>query len=166
MPFRRPLAFPNASLLSDEDELESAALRAAERFTKNNTDKARKPGYRAFDDDYDEDGNFRKKSILSQYDEEIDGPARASFRLGSGGRVEDQPSEEEVAAKLKGGAVSLEMNSTFLAFGSSSAPYSHSPRSLPEMQQIREYYTEAEVTQFKRPAKAVRPFTHPYPNMS
>ena len=45
--------------------------------------RRQKPGYRPDDqDEWDEQGNFRPKTLLSQYDEQLDGEKKSSFVIG------------------------------------------------------------------------------------
>ncbi|KAI8843576.1 SART-1 protein [Chytridium lagenaria] len=111
---------------ADEDELVSVALAESERLNQNLTNKKGKPGYSAYDDQFDS-----KPRLLSQYDEEIDGPIRHGFTLNASGDAEMEP-EPSVSEKLKEGAVSLEFE---------------------KMQEIKDYYTKEEIASFNKPKK-------------
>ncbi|EMD64158.1 hypothetical protein COCSADRAFT_36737 [Bipolaris sorokiniana ND90Pr] len=89
----------------DEDELEAVALREKERLQERLDSKKRK---RVYDpNDIDESG---QKSILAQYDEEIDGKKSKAFTLdGKGRTVEAIQAEAEGAAKPKKVAISLDI---------------------------------------------------------
>ncbi|EOA90682.1 hypothetical protein ACJQWK_11414 [Exserohilum turcicum] len=89
----------------DEDELEAVALRERERLQERLDSKKRK---RAYDpNDMDESG---QKSILAQYDEEIEGKKSKAFTLdGKGRTVEDVEAEAQGVAKPKKVAISLDI---------------------------------------------------------
>jgi len=89
----------------DEDELEAVALREKERLQDRLDSKKRK---RAYDpNDMDEGG---QKSILAQYDEEIEGKKGKAFTLdGKGRTVEDVQAEVAGAARPKKVAISLDI---------------------------------------------------------
>ncbi|KAJ4297919.1 hypothetical protein N0V90_005818 [Kalmusia sp. IMI 367209] len=86
-----------------EDELEAVALKEKERLQEKIDSKKRKRAY----DPNDETG---QKSILAQYDEEIDGKKRNAFTLdGQGRTVEEVKAEATGAAKPKRVAISLDI---------------------------------------------------------
>ncbi|EAT85085.1 hypothetical protein HBI56_075420 [Parastagonospora nodorum] len=89
----------------DDDELEAVALRDKERLQERLDSKKRK---RAYDpNDMDESG---QKSILAQYDEEIEGKKGKIFTLdGKGRTVEDTQADAPAAAKAKKVAISLDI---------------------------------------------------------
>jgi U4/U6.U5 tri-snRNP-associated protein 1 len=89
----------------DDDELEAVALRDKERLQEKLDSKKRK---RAYDpNDMDESG---QKSILAQYDEEIEGKKGKIFTLdGKGRTVEEAQAEAVGAAKPKKVAISLDI---------------------------------------------------------
>ncbi|KAH7399211.1 SART-1 protein [Phaeosphaeria sp. MPI-PUGE-AT-0046c] len=89
----------------DDDELEAVALRDKERLQERLDSKKRK---RAYDpNDMDESG---QKSILAQYDEEIDGKKGKLFTLdGKGRTVEDVEAGAPAAARAKKVAISLDI---------------------------------------------------------
>lgn len=89
----------------DDDELEAVALRDQERLQERLDSKKRK---RAYDpNDMDESG---QKSILSQYDEEIEGKKGKLFTLdGKGRTVEDVAAGAPAAARAKKVAISLDL---------------------------------------------------------
>jgi len=89
----------------DDDELEAVALRDKERLQERLDSKKRK---RVYDpNDMDEGG---QKSILAQYDEEIDGKKGKLFTLdGKGRTVEDAEVETSSALKPKKVAISLDI---------------------------------------------------------
>ena len=86
----------------DDDELEAVALKEKERLQEKLDSKKRKRAY-----DPNDDG---QKSILAQYDEEIDGKKRSAFTLdGQGRTVEQVQAESAGAAKPKKIAISLDI---------------------------------------------------------
>lgn len=89
----------------DDDELEAVALRDKERLQERLDSKKRK---RAYDpNDVDESG---QKSILAQYDEEIEGKKGKIFTLDGNGRtVEDTQGDAPASAKAKKVAISLDI---------------------------------------------------------
>jgi U4/U6.U5 tri-snRNP-associated protein 1 len=88
----------------DDDELEAVELKERERLQEKIDSKKRK---RAYDPNDDESG---PKSILAQYDEEIDGKKRKAFTLdGQGRTVEEAKAAATGAAKPKRVAISLDL---------------------------------------------------------
>jgi U4/U6.U5 tri-snRNP-associated protein 1 len=88
----------------DEDELEAVALRDQERLQERLDSKKRK---RAYDpNDMDESG---QKSILAQYDEEIDGKKGKIFTLDGKGRTVEDTLPDAPASRSKKVAISLDM---------------------------------------------------------
>ena len=58
------------------------------RLPQNVAIRRKKPGYRADDqDEWDEEGNYRPKTLLSQYDEELEGEKKSSFVIGEWGKL-------------------------------------------------------------------------------
>ncbi|OSS50386.1 hypothetical protein B5807_04819 [Epicoccum nigrum] len=87
----------------DDDELEAVALKERERLQERLDSKKRKRTY----DPNDEDG---QKSILAQYDEEIEGKKGKAFTLdGKGRTVEDVQAAATSAAQPKRVAISLDI---------------------------------------------------------
>ncbi|KAH8710047.1 SART-1 protein [Phaeosphaeriaceae sp. PMI808] len=88
----------------DDDELEAVALRDQERLQERLDSKKRK---RVYDPNEDESG---ERSILAQYDEEIDGKKTNVFTLdGKGRTVERAQAEASAAARPKRLAISLDI---------------------------------------------------------
>ncbi|KAL1605355.1 hypothetical protein SLS60_004903 [Paraconiothyrium brasiliense] len=86
----------------DDDELEAVSLKERERLQEKLDSKKRKRAY-----DPNDDG---QKSILAQYDEEIEGRKRNAFTLdGQGRTVEQAQAEAAGAARPKRIAVSLDI---------------------------------------------------------
>ncbi|KAJ3401518.1 hypothetical protein HDV05_000394, partial [Chytridiales sp. JEL 0842] len=75
-----------------EDELVSVSIADKERARKNMENKKKQTGYKAYDDD---DPFGGKKSLLSQYDDEIDGPVKVGFVLSEQGTAADTKEKEE-----------------------------------------------------------------------
>ncbi|KAJ4991023.1 U4/U6.U5 tri-snRNP-associated protein snu66 [Stagonosporopsis vannaccii] len=87
----------------DDDELEAVALKERERLQERLDSKKRKRAY----DPNDENG---QKSILAQYDEEIEGKKGTTFTLdGKGRTVEDAQAAAARAAQPKRVAISLDL---------------------------------------------------------
>ena len=87
----------------EDDELEAVALKEKERLQERLDSKKRKRTY----DPNDEDG---QKSILAQYDEEIEGKKGKAFTLdGKGRTVEDVQAATASAAQPKRVAINLDI---------------------------------------------------------
>ena len=87
----------------EDDELEAVALKEKERLQERLDSKKRKRAY----DPNDENG---QKSILAQYDEEIEGKKGKAFTLdGKGRTVEDSKTAAASAAQPKRVAISLDI---------------------------------------------------------
>lgn len=87
----------------DDDELEAVTLKEKERLQERLDSKKRKRAY----DPNNEDG---EKSILAQYDEEIEGKKGKTFTLdGKGRTVEDVQAAAASAAQPKRVAISLDI---------------------------------------------------------
>lgn len=87
----------------DDDELEAVALKEKERLQERLDSKKRKRAY----DPNDENG---QKSILAQYDEEIEGKKGTAFTLdGKGRTVEDVQAAATSAAQPQKIAISLDL---------------------------------------------------------
>lgn len=95
------------------DELENLDLRANEKLNENLERKKKKLAYNPID--ADETGN---RTILAQYDEEIDGKKRSDFTLdGQGSVVKDKTTEISNQSKM---VFSLDILSEFMPFLSKS----------------------------------------------
>ncbi|XP_063958840.1 U4/U6.U5 tri-snRNP-associated protein 1-like [Lytechinus pictus] len=125
-------------LQEEEDVLVNVNMIDNERAKKNVELRKKKPDYKAYqEDDFDEDGMFRHKTLLGKYDEEIEGEQKRSFRLNQSGiaNVGDEDYMQNIRDQLKQQAVSLDMKAPSLA---------------------SEYYTTAEMETFKKPKKKRR----------
>ena len=70
----------------DEDEgdtLVNVNMIDDEKYKKNNEVKKQKPGYQPYEEELDDSGLPKSKSLLAKYDSEIDGDKRESFVLGN-----------------------------------------------------------------------------------
>lgn len=94
--------------------------------------------YNPYDvEEFDEYGNMKSKSLLSQYDEEIDGEKRSSFKIGNENYAErKQTVLQNIKEKL-----SNKMIETLEG---------------PGLTLASEYYSEQELAKFKKPKKKVR----------
>ncbi|ORX94711.1 SART-1 protein [Basidiobolus meristosporus CBS 931.73] len=130
------LTLKDSNILEENgDELSNIQLEEQEKLRQNIENKKKRPIYTGYDDEEFQGDIGQKRSILSHYDEEIDGPKKDFFVLNSKGEasLDREREREEVAAKLKSQAVTL---------------------SFEKMNEIQDYYTaeEVEVT-FKKPKK-------------
>ncbi|CAF0842740.1 unnamed protein product [Brachionus calyciflorus] len=118
----------------DADVLVNVNLLDDERAIKNLENKKKKPDYNPYDD-FDEDGNFKVKSILTKYDEELNGEEKKSFRLGAKGVYD--ASDDKFIKKLddehKARAIKLDI--------------------LTELKEASDYMTTQEMEKFKKPKK-------------
>lgn len=127
-------------LEDEEDVLVNVNMMDNEQSKKNVELRKKKSDYRAYqDDDFDDEGVFKPKSLLGKYDEEIEGEQRKSFRLNTAGiaSYQDEDHMDSIRSKLKKQAVSLDMKAPTLA---------------------SEYYTASELESFKKPKKKRRKF--------
>lgn len=122
----------------EEDILVNVNIAENERYKKNNEVKKNKAVYNAYDDqEFDEFGNYKEKSLLSQYDEEIDGEKRESFRIGVDNAIEiKQAAIRSIREKLS----TKRLESL----------------TLPELSIASDFYNEQEMAKFKKPKKKVR----------
>uniref|UniRef100_A0A3B1KJG7 Spliceosome associated factor 1, recruiter of U4/U6.U5 tri-snRNP n=1 Tax=Astyanax mexicanus TaxID=7994 RepID=A0A3B1KJG7_ASTMX len=123
----------------NEDVLVNVGLVDKEKAEKNVELKKKKPEYKPYDEEESVDDmvTFKPKSVLSKYDEEIDGEKKKSFRLSSGGFVGGERERELQAIResLHNQAQSLEMPALTLA---------------------SEYYTPQEMVGFKKTKRRVK----------
>lgn len=129
------LTLKDANVLDEqEDVLENVSLVDHEKASRNSENRTNRSGYSAFDEpEYDAFGRFKKKSVLSKYDEEINGLKKEAFRIGQdeSKRLEQLEEIKKSIAKERG-EVSLE---------------------IPKYKVASEYYTEEELITFKKPKK-------------
>nr|CAI5865071.1 unnamed protein product [Callosobruchus analis] len=125
-------------LEEDEDVLVNVNMLDDERYRKNIENKKKKITYNPYqDDEFDEFGNPKEKSLLSKYDEEIDGKKRESFKIGYDNAVlRKKIATESIKEKLaKKKLESIGEKQLTIA---------------------SEYYNEEELATFKKPKKKVR----------
>jgi U4/U6.U5 tri-snRNP-associated protein 1 len=91
---------------SEDDELEAVELRDKERTQKRVDAKRKKPVYNP--NDVDETG---ERSLLAQYDEEIDGVKRHRFTLDGQGSTKERArlDQEQTQSRSKGVLISLDI---------------------------------------------------------
>lgn len=133
------LTLKDKGVLDEEegDVLVNVNIIDEEKAVKNIEKKKAKPGYVPYEEEMDEFGQIKPKSLLSKYDEEIDGEKATSFVLGKGGVARSESERARVRQKLQQqqGTVSLD---------------------LPVPKLASEYYTDEEMVKFKKPGKKVR----------
>lgn len=122
-----------------EDVLVNVGLVDKEKAEKNVELRKKKPDYKPYDEEESVDDmvSFNKQSVLSKYDEEIDGEKKKSFRLTTGGVAHGEREKELQAMRemLRSQAQSLEMPSLAIA---------------------SEYYTPQEMVGFKKTKRRVK----------
>lgn len=126
-------------LEEEEDVLVNVGLVDKEKAEKNVELKKKKPDYKPYDEEesVDDMATFKPRSVLSKYDEEIDGEKKKSFRLNTGGFADGERERELQAIKdsLRNQAQSLEMPALTIA---------------------SEYYTPQEMVGFKKTKRRVK----------
>ncbi|KAI8919005.1 SART-1 protein [Powellomyces hirtus] len=124
-----------AELEEEGDVLQSVQLADSERNRKNMDNKKKKGAYNVYDDD--EFGNVgTKRNILSQYDEEIDGPQKSGFVINEEGAVDLEQQRKDVSEQMRANAIALTYD---------------------KAQEIKDYYTQEEMVAFKKPKKKRKP---------
>ncbi|KAK5865723.1 hypothetical protein PBY51_019970 [Eleginops maclovinus] len=126
-------------LEEEEDVLVNVGLVDKEHAEKNVELKKKKPEYKPYEEDESVDDmvTFKPHTVLSKYDEEIEGEKKKSFRLNTGGFADGEREREIQAMReaLRDQAQSLEM---------------------PALSIASEYYTPQEMVGFKKTKKRVR----------
>ncbi|KAM9315059.1 U4/U6.U5 tri-snRNP-associated protein 1 [Pholidichthys leucotaenia] len=126
-------------LEEEEDVLVNVGLVDREKAEKNVELKKKKPSYRPYEEEESVDDmvSFKSRSVLSKYDEEIEGEKKKSFRLSTGGFADGARERELQAMKemLRNQAQSLEM---------------------PALTVASEYYTPQEMVGFKKTKRRVK----------
>ncbi|XP_056302529.1 U4/U6.U5 tri-snRNP-associated protein 1 [Danio aesculapii] len=126
-------------LEEEEDVLVNVGLIDKEKAEKNVELKKKKPDYKPYEEEESVDDMivFKPKSVLSKYDEEIEGEKKKSFRLSSGGFVGGERERELQAIResLRDQAQSLSTSALTLA---------------------TEYYTPQEMVGFKKTKRKVK----------
>ncbi|KAI2651284.1 U4 tri-snRNP-associated 1 [Labeo rohita] len=126
-------------LEEEEDVLVNVGLIDKEKAEKNVELKKKKPDYKPYEEEESVDDMviLKPKSVLSKYDEEIEGEKKKSFRLNTGGFVGGERERELQAIRenLRNQAQSLNMPALTLA---------------------HEYYTPQEMVGFKKTKRKVK----------
>ncbi|XP_076584414.1 U4/U6.U5 tri-snRNP-associated protein 1 [Chaetodon auriga] len=126
-------------LEEEEDVLVNVGLVDKEKAEKNVELKKKKPDYKPYEEEESVDDmvTFKPHSVLSKYDEEIEGEKKKSFRLNTGGFADGDRERELQAMRevLRNQAQSLEMPSLTIA---------------------SEYYTPQEMVGFKKTKRRVK----------
>ncbi|XP_056136207.1 U4/U6.U5 tri-snRNP-associated protein 1 [Lampris incognitus] len=121
------------------DVLVNVGLVDREKADKNVELKKKKPDYKPYEEEESVDDMvmLKPRSVLSKYDEEIDGEKKKSFRLGTGGFAEGERERELQAIResLRNQAQSLEMPALTIA---------------------TEYFTPEEMVGFKKTKRRVK----------
>lgn len=126
-------------LEEEEDVLVNVGMVDKEKAEKNVELKKKKPDYKPYEEEESVDDmvTFKSHSVLSKYDEEIDGEKKKSFRLNVGGFADGERERELQAMReaLRNQAQSLEMPALTIA---------------------SEYYTPQEMVGFKKTKRRVK----------
>ncbi|XP_057699482.1 U4/U6.U5 tri-snRNP-associated protein 1 [Corythoichthys intestinalis] len=126
-------------LEEEEDVLENVGLVDKEKADKNVELKKKKPDYKPYEEEESVDDmvSFKSRSVLSKYDEEIEGEKKKSFRLQTGGLADGERERELRAVRetLRAQAQSLAMPSLTVA---------------------SEYYSPQEMVGFKKTKRRVK----------
>ncbi|XP_061626533.1 U4/U6.U5 tri-snRNP-associated protein 1 [Phyllopteryx taeniolatus] len=126
-------------LEEEEDVLENVGLVDKEKADKNVELKKKQPDYKPYEEEESVDDmvTFKSRSVLSKYDEEIDGEKKKSFRLKTGGMADGERERELQAMRetLRSQAQSLVMPSLMIA---------------------SEYYSPQEMVAFKKTKRRVK----------
>ncbi|XP_040892865.1 U4/U6.U5 tri-snRNP-associated protein 1 [Toxotes jaculatrix] len=126
-------------LEDEEDVLVNVGLVDKEKAEKNVELKKKKPDYKPYEEEetVDDMVTFKPRSVLSKYDEEIEGEKKKSFRLNAGGFADGERERELQAMRdaLRNQAQSLEMPALAIA---------------------SEYYTPQEMVSFKKTKRRVK----------
>lgn len=94
--------------------------------------------YNPYDnEELDDFGMLKRKDVLSKYDEEIGGEQKKSFTIGNDNSVERR---HEALMSIKAKLANKRVETL----------------ALPELKIASDYYSEAELTKFKKPKKKVR----------
>ncbi|XP_044126540.1 U4/U6.U5 tri-snRNP-associated protein 1 [Bufo gargarizans] len=123
----------------DADVLVNVNMIDKEKANKNVELKKKRPDYKPYEEEetVDDMVMFRHKSVLSKYDEEIEGEKKKSFRLESGGTADGSWERElqTIRETLHNQAQSLD---------------------LPALRIASEYYTSDEMVSFKKTKRRVK----------
>ncbi|XP_015239368.1 PREDICTED: U4/U6.U5 tri-snRNP-associated protein 1 [Cyprinodon variegatus] len=126
-------------LEEEEDVLVNVGIVDKEKAEKNVELKKKKPDYKPYEEEESVDDmvSFKPQTVLSKYDEEIEGEKKKSFRLGAWGFADGERERELQAMKesLRNQAQSLEMPALTIA---------------------SEYYSPQEMVGFKKTKRRVK----------
>uniref|UniRef100_UPI0037E916CA U4/U6.U5 tri-snRNP-associated protein 1 n=1 Tax=Semicossyphus pulcher TaxID=241346 RepID=UPI0037E916CA len=126
-------------LEEEEDVLVNVGLVDKEKAEKNVELKKKKPDYKPYEEEESVDDmvTIKSRSVLSKYDEEIEGEKKKSFRLNTGGFADGERERELQAMReaLRNQAQSLDMPALTIA---------------------SEYYTPQEMVGFKKTKRRVK----------
>ncbi|KAF5308501.1 hypothetical protein FQR65_LT06166 [Abscondita terminalis] len=118
-----------------EDVLINVNMRENEKYQRSNENKKRKADHD--DEEVDQYGNLKPKSLLGKYDEEIEGEKKDSFQIGIDNAVAyKQAMLQNIRNKLANKIVE-NLGTTQLTIAS-------------------DYYNEEEMSKFKKPKKKIR----------
>lgn len=135
------LTLKDRGVLDDDDDiLVNVNLVDKEKARKNTELKKKKFDYKPYEEEetVDDMVNFRHRTILSKYDEEIEGEKKKKFKLEAGGTADGTWEKElqQIRENLRNRAQSLEM---------------------PKLKLASEFYTEEEMeTTFKKTKRRVK----------
>lgn len=136
------LTLKDQDVLGDEgDELVNVNMIDDEKYKKNVELRKQDPrtyGYDVYEEQYDEFGEFVGRGLLSKYDDEIDGVKNKKFTIGESKELimEQQRKALEVKAKLQNKRLET--------------------LNIEPLRIAADYYTEEELTKFKKPKKKVK----------
>ncbi|CAG9863570.1 unnamed protein product [Phyllotreta striolata] len=121
-----------------DDVLVNVNMIDEEKYRKNIENKKKKAIYNPYEDEeFDDDGNYRGKSLLGKYDEEIGGEKRESFKIGYDNAQErKEASMRQIKAKL--------------------AKKRLESASESNLKLASDYYNEEEMAKFKKPKRKIK----------
>ncbi|KAI8823082.1 SART-1 protein [Fimicolochytrium jonesii] len=129
------LTLKDSTILENEEEgdiLHNVNIADDTKGRKNVENKKKgKKAYNVYDDEEFLDPG-KKRNLLSQYDEEIDGEPERGFVISENGMVDVETRKKEVGEKLRAGAIALTYEKNL---------------------EIKDYYTQEEMVAFKKPKK-------------
>ncbi|XP_033211788.1 U4/U6.U5 tri-snRNP-associated protein 1 [Belonocnema kinseyi] len=132
------LTLKDQGVLDEEDDvLVNVNMLDDERYKRSVINKKKKPGYDAYDESNFDEFGVPVKKVLEKYDEEIEGQKRESFSLGLENVKEMKERQVEL---VKQRLANKRLESLKLA----------------EPKLASEYYSEEELTKFKKPKKKIR----------
>ncbi|XP_059811203.1 U4/U6.U5 tri-snRNP-associated protein 1 [Hypanus sabinus] len=132
------LTLKDRGVLDEEDDVLVNVNMVDKERAEKNAEMKKKPSYKPYEDEsIDDMVVFKGKSILSQYDEEIEGEKKKSFKLETGGSADGSWEQElqQIRQTLREQAQTLEM---------------------PQMKLASEFYTEEEMVTFKKTKRRVK----------